>query len=109
MEININKSLSTLTTIPEKTFSKLNEKIGWCVSDGLEKAILNGEDKLEVDLEYGKLIIGFSNNEIKYKFIPDHKFEKIVTNTILKERNDLVLNIENSLISKLTNTYKTFF
>lgn len=109
MKVDINESLSTLTTIPESTFTKLENKIEWCISDAIEKAILNGEDKVEVDLGYGKLFISFTNKEIKYKFIPSDLFEKIIINTVMKEHNDLVLNIENSLVSKLVNTYKTFF
>jgi len=54
-------------------------------------------------------MINFDNEQIKYKFKPSQKLEKVVTNTVVNERNDLVLNIEESLISKLTNTYKNFF
>ena len=109
MNVSVNKSLSNLTTIPEKTFSKLSEKIEWCISDGIEKAMLNNEDSVDIDFDIGKIIINFSNNEIRYRFVPSQRLEKTVTNTVLKERNDLVVNVENSLISKLTNTYKTFF
>lgn len=109
MKVDINKSLSTLTTIPESTFSKLSNKIEWCISDCIEKSILNNDNVAEIDLDFGKLLINFSNESIKYKFIPSSRLEKVVSNTVIKEQNDLVLNIENSLVSKLTNTYKTFF
>ena len=108
MKTNIKSDLSTLTTINESTFSKLETKIEWCISDVIEKAIKNGEDTAEVDLGIGILYIKFSDS-IRYKFVPSQKLEKIITNTVVNERNDLVVNVENTLISKLNNVYKTFF
>lgn len=109
MDVNIKEDLSTLTTINESVFTKLVNKIEWCISDGVEKAIKSGENQVNIDFDLGTLMINFDNEQIKYKFKPSQKLEKIVTNTVVNERNDLVLNIEESLISKLTNTYKNFF
>lgn len=109
MDVNIKEDLSTLTTINESVFTKLVNKIEWCISDGVEKAIKSGENQVNIDFDLGTLMINFDNEQIRYKFKPSQKLEKIVTNTVVNERNDLVLNIEESLISKLTNTYKNFF
>ena len=67
------------------------------------------ENTAEVDLGFGILTISFNNNEIKYRFKPSNSLEKSISNTVINERNDLALHIENSLISKLTNVYKSFF
>ena len=107
--INLKNDLSTLTTINESTFSKLINKVEWCISDGVEKAINENSEEVLVDIGIGILMINFSNNEVKYKFKPSPRLEKVITSTIINERNDLVLNIENSLVSKLTNVYKNFF
>lgn len=109
MDVNIKEDLSTLTTINESVFTKLVNKIEWCISDGVEKAIKSGENQVNIDFDLGTLMINFDNEQIRYKFKPSQKLEKVVTNTVVNERNDLVLNIEESLISKLTNTYKNFF
>lgn len=109
MDVNIKEDLSTLTTINESVFTKLVNKIEWCISDGVEKAIKSGENQVNIDFDLGTLMINFDNEQIRYKFKPSQKLEKAVTNTVVNERNDLVLNIEESLISKLTNTYKNFF
>lgn len=109
MDVNIKEDLSTLTTINESVFTKLVNKIEWCISDGVEKAIKSGENQVNIDFDLGTLTINFDNEQIRYKFKPSQKLEKVVTNTVVNERNDLVLNIEESLISKLTNTYKNFF
>ena len=109
MDVNIKEDLSTLTTINESVFTKLVNKIEWCISDGVEKAIKSGENQVNINFDLGTLMINFDNEQIRYKFKPSQKLEKVVTNTVVNERNDLVLNIEESLISKLTNTYKNFF
>lgn len=109
MDVNIKEDLSTLTTINESVFTKLVNKIEWCISDGVEKAIKSGENQVNIDFDLGTLMINFDNEQIRYKFKPSQKLEKVVTNTVVNERNDLVLNIEESLVSKLTNTYKNFF
>ena len=107
--VNIKSDLSTLTTIDESVFTKLIDKVEWCISDGIEKAILSGEDSVTFDLDIGTLLISFSDNVVKYKFKPSAKLEKIIIDTIENENNSLVLNIENSLVAKLVNTYKNFF
>lgn len=109
MDVNIKEDLSTLTTINESVFTKLVNKIEWCISDGVEKAIKSGENQVNIDFDLGTLMINFDNEQIRYKFKPSQKLEKVITNTVVNERNDLVLNIEESLVSKLTNTYKNFF
>ena len=107
MKTDINKDLSTLTTVNKSVFSKLNSKIMWCISNCVCESVKNREDYAEIDLGYGTLVIYFSDNEIRYRFIPSQTLEKAIVNTVVNERNDLVVNIENSLVSKLTNVYKT--
>ena len=46
MDVNIKEDLSTLTTINESVFTKLVNKIEWCISDGVEKAIKSGENQV---------------------------------------------------------------
>ena len=109
MKINLKEDLATLTTINESTLTKLTSKAEWCISDGIVKALLNNESELSVDIDIGELILYFSDDEIKYRFIPNQRFKKIVSNAVVNERNDLVLNVENTLVSKLNNVYKNFF
>lgn len=108
MDLNLKKDLSTLTTVEEKVFNKLIQKIEWCINDSIESAIINNEDVVNVDVGIGNLIIKIDDT-IKYRFMPSKQFEKSLLNTITNERNDLKLNLENSLVSKLQNVYKSFF
>lgn len=109
MEVNIKNDLSTLTTIDESVFTKLTNKVEWCISDGIEKAIKNNEKQVDIDIDIGTLIIKFDDDSIKYKFKPNARLEKIVANTVINEKSNLTLNIEESLVSKLINVYKNFF
>lgn len=108
MDLNLKKDLSTLTTVEEKVFTKLIQKIEWCINDSVESAIINNDDVVNVDIGIGTLIIKIDDT-IKYRFMPNKQFEKSLLNTITNERNDLKLNLENSLVSKLQNVYKSFF
>ena len=108
MDLNLKKDLSTLTTVEEKVFNKLIQKIEWCINDSIESAIINNDDVVNVDVGIGNLIIKI-DDAIKYRFMPSKQFEKSLLNTITNERNDLKLNLENSLVSKLQNVYKSFF
>ena len=109
MEVNLKSDLSTLTTINESTFDKLLTKIIWCISDSVERAVLSKEDKVDIDIGIGRLLIGISNKEIKYKFIPSKQLESSVSNTVINEHNELVTALEDSLVTKITNVVKDFF
>ena len=106
---NIKKDLSVLTSVSESTFSKLEEKIIWCISDAVEDATINDLDHVDIDLGFGVLTIKIDDDTVKYLFKPSNKLEKSIVNTIVNERNDLSLNIENYLASRLTDVYKTLF
>ena len=99
--VNIKSELSELTTIGESTFTKLFDKMIWCISNGVEDSILTENNSCEVDIGIGTLIINISDDSIKYKFIPSQKLEKALIDTVINEKNSLVLNIEDSLITKL--------
>lgn len=105
--VNIKEDLSTLTTIEKSVFMKLEQKIEWCICDAIEKALLNKDDTVDVNLGFGQLTIKLLDDEIKYRFKPSQKFEKSIFNTIVNEQNDLTYNLESSLVSKLNNIYKT--
>lgn len=105
--INIKQKLSTLTTINESTFAKLEDKVEWCISDSIEEALMNNDEGLIIDLGFGKLFIDIRDN-VKYKFVPSQRLEKDIINVFSGKPSSLTSNVEKSLITKLNNTYKTF-
>ena len=109
MNVNLKNDLSVLTTIKEQTFDKLLTKVIWCISDSVEKAILNKDEIVNIDTGIGNLLISISNKEVKYKFIPGKNLDDAVVNTIVNEQNELVTALEESLVTKMTNVVKDFF
>lgn len=109
MKFSLRNDLSTLTTINEQTFVKLSEKIIWCISNCIEEAIKNRENEVEIDTDLGVLVINIDNKNVKYRFVPNKKLENSISNTVINERNDLTVALEESLKTKLTTIYKDFF
>ena len=103
---NLLKDVSKLTTIDDKTLSKLVEKILYCISNNLMEEILADKQVLEIDIIFGTLYIKIEDEQLKYKFVPNETFEDVVVTTILKKKNTLENTIALTLCSKLTRTYK---
>lgn len=109
METKLTKDLSTLTGISENSIRKLLEKTIYCICSSIEDTINAGEDELSIDLDYGTLKILVLNDNVKYKFIPSKKLDNAVTRTIANGKNELATVLEEALIGKIENVYKTFF
>ena len=109
MKSSMKKELSTLTTINPNVLSKLFDKELWCISNAVEQAVANKDNLAEIDLEIGTLYIQIDEETIRYKFIPSPTLERAVINTVSYGHNSLIANLEQSLVNKITNTYKDFF
>lgn len=106
---NLNEKLSILTTIPEKSLSKLTEKSYYVVSDIILEDIMNDKDVSEIDIGIGTIIIQHSGDSIKYKFIPSKNLDITIKSTIINKKNTLEYILEQTLKDKVTNTYKDLF
>lgn len=106
---NLNEKLSILTTIPEKSLSKLTEKSYYVVSDIILEDIMNDKDVSEIDIGIGTIIIQHSGDSIKYKFIPSRNLDITVKSTVINKKNTLEYILEQTLKDKVTNTYKDLF
>lgn len=100
--------LSTLSTIPEATLTKLLEKVFYIISDEIMEAKIQEQEIVDIDIGIGSLKILLNPETIKYKFIPNAKLEVQTKAALTKEKNTLDLALEKSLVSKLTNIYKDF-
>jgi hypothetical protein len=106
MTVDLMERLSKITTIPSATFDKLSDIITCLVSDAVEECILAKDDKCEMNVGIGTLTIFLSENEIKYKFVPNAKFEESLTNTVVNGQNLLTVTVEDVLKERLTHIYK---
>ena len=103
---NIVEDVSKLTTIPEKTFSKLEHKVIYAICEQIQEDVLEEKTMSELDIGLGVLYIKHEGAEIKYKFIPNQTFEKAVYNTVVKKLNLMESALNDTLSKKVIEVYK---
>ena len=104
--IVLNEELATLTNISKQLLDKLTTLSVNCICDAVEDDILNSKEVLEVNIGIGTLLIKHSDNEMRYKFVPDAKFEEAVAQTIINDKNQLKVLVEDTLKKRIMNIYK---
>ena len=109
MQVDVKKDLSTLTTVSELAINRLFDKITWIISDSVEQAEILGDTNIDLDLGFGIIKLILEDKSIKYKFIPSKATENAIIDTIVNGKNQLTLNIEATLVDKLTKLYKDMF
>ena len=103
---NIVEDVSKLTTIPEKTLNKLNQKIIYSICEQIQEDILQDKEMSELDIGLGILYIKYSDDQIKYKFIPNQELEKAVSSTVVKKLNLMETALNEALAKKFIDVYK---
>ena len=103
---NVIKDVSTLTTIPEKTLNKLEQKFIYCICEQIQEDMLEEQEISELDIGLGTLYIKYADNQIKYKFIPNSELEKAVYNTVVKKLNLMEPTLNEALVKKFVDVYK---
>ena len=106
METNAIELVSKLTTIPEKNLIRLQDIYELVICDSVEDSLMSGDDFAKIDLNFGTLDIKVEDNNLKFRFKPSAKFEEELIDTIVNKHNSLTHAIENSLVNKITQTYK---
>ena len=104
--VNILKDISTLTTIPYATLTKLSDVLELCICHAVEESILKNGEVTSINVGIGTLNIKATEEEIKYKFIPSSKFEEHVKQTVITKESPLVAKVEERLKDKVMNVYK---
>lgn len=99
-------NLSTITSISKQTFDKLVNLSISCICDAVEDDILSDNDVMTIDIGIGQLMIKHTDNDMRYKFIPDAKLEEAVSQTIINDKNQLKVAVEDTLKKRIMNIYK---
>lgn len=104
----VNKDLSNLTTIPEKTLDRLNDKILYLMCQEIQENILDGEYVAEFNF-YNLFTIYIKYDDtsaIRWKVIPNEKLENAVVSTAKNKLNLLEDNLNETLIKRFMDVYK---
>lgn len=103
---NIIEDVAALTTIPKLSLEKLCEKVEWSICDSLIEENMKGNNPATIDIGFGKLIIADLDNCVKYKFIPNSRFDDNVKAALDEHKNNIPDRLEKKLVYKIINTYK---
>ena len=95
-----------LTTIDQHALSRLSEIGEMVIIDELVERVKAGESTASVDIGIGTLSIHYTGESIKFKFVPNAKFEGDVADACIHQENLLDSRVESSLRDKIVNTYK---
>lgn len=106
MEFDLVSDISTLTTIPDKTLRKLCDRGIDCICHSVLDVEASGESETLINVGIGEIKIIHINDELHYRFVPSAKLEKALINAITTGEDNLVRDIEESLVTRILNTYK---
>lgn len=106
--------MSTLTSIPEKTFDKLCSTVIYAIcqnilEDRLQEDDINDINKIyDFDIGIGILYIKYDseNDEIKFKFKPSNSFKDRINMTYRDNANLMRNLLSKNLGQKLLEVYK---
>lgn len=95
-----------ITTIPTASMNKLFDKIGYCIANSIYEAYVAKRNIVEVNIGIGNILVEIQNNNLIYKFIPSNKLEKNIIESIRSNKNPLDIQLEETFVNRILNTYK---
>lgn len=104
----LKEDISLLTTIPVPALARLEEKAAICICDSVEEAVLGGQNIADIDVGIGNLQVLVDGNELRYRFIPNKKFDAAVRRTVIEKSSPLTKTVEATLAKRITNIYKNY-
>lgn len=107
--IDIVNDLSLITTIPKTTLDRLNQKEILCICESVQESRLANESVSSMDIGIGTLHIKWDEESIKYRFVPSKALEQGIISTVVDGKNPFESAIEDTIVTKIVNTYKELF
>lgn len=100
--------VSTISTIDERTLTKLCTIQDWCISDIIREMIDNKENEETIFIGIGTIKIIIDEDGVRYKFKPSQELEDNIINTLNGEKSVLEEALVESVKKKLLNIYKDY-
>ncbi len=104
--MNTIKDVSKITNIPYKYLDRLMLNLERCICHSTLENYNDRNHITECNIGIGTLVIGVTEDEVQYKFIPSHSFEEMMVNTIETKQSPLINAAEELLDSKIKQVYK---
>ena len=96
---NIISDLSTLTRVPNKTFTELTHKINLCIGSIIAEAKAKGEQAVIINIGIGTLSIDLI--DMQCKFVPSRELKTTIKTCLTSEIDPLECVLEQALTEKL--------
>lgn len=106
MKKRMSTDLSKLSNIPEDIVVKLLSLGNDIIGNSVYEAILSNDKLLDIDLEFGRLIIKADLKELKIKFIPAKELEEDLKSINEGNQPSLKHKLEKAVVAKLIDVYK---
>lgn len=103
------QDLSTLTTIPVSSLSRLADKCKDIISYSVYESLQESENVISVDIGIGILYINVNEDSIQYKFVPSLSLEKTICKTVEGKQKPIIEDIEKTLKNRILAVYKELF
>lgn len=108
----MNNSIKDLSAVTSLSYPNILKVCG-LLEDVICHSLLESRRELSpvltVDIGIGELTIHCSEDSIEYHFEPSLSFEGKIVRTVVDNEDLLLHNIEESLTSKIVNSYKDLF
>lgn len=100
--------VSAISTIDERTLTKLSTMQNWCISDIVKEMIDSKETEETIFIGIGTIKITIEEDGIRYKFKPSQELEDNIINELNGKPSVLEETLVESVKKKLLNIYKDY-
>lgn len=107
--MKLSEELTELTCVAERNYDRIFDLIKSIISHEIAESLINKDDYATIDLGFGTLYVKNVDNEPKYKFIPYDDLDNIVRKTYRTGKSRLVNKVDETISSRIMNTYKDLF
>ena len=106
MNYTLIDDLSELYNIPKASLSKIKDTIIILLAQYTKEVQKEKESVLEVDIGIGSLYIKIDAEQVEYKFIPNKKTQKSISDCLQANKDPLQIKIEESFKKRIKEIYK---
>lgn len=108
-EVDLLADINTITTIETKTLKDFIRVVDLLITNNTLSLInsRDTEDSIALKVQgFGTFFIILKGNELEYRFKPSQTLTGLLNNALTENKDQLAIELENTLVEKFTNVYK---